>query len=202
MGYTIDSHRLVLDGKAVLFVATPNQGGTVKPVYLIIHYTAGATADGAINWFANPEAKASAHLVVGRDGETTQMVPFNRIAWHAGKSTWQGIDGLNAFSIGIEIVNRGKLVRTEGGVWQDWTRRTVPAAEVLVARHKNEASDAGWHTYTTEQIEAVAAIGIALNARYAFADVLGHEDIAPTRKTDPGPAFPLQSVASKILGRH
>ncbi|MBC7850632.1 MAG: N-acetylmuramoyl-L-alanine amidase, partial [Chitinophagaceae bacterium] len=103
------------DGKPVNFVATPNKGGLFAgtfPSYLVMHYTAATTANSAINWFANKNAKASAHLLIARDGTVTQFAPFNTITWHAGDSQWTGLIGLNRYSIGIELVNAGRLQKT------------------------------------------------------------------------------------------
>lgn len=189
------------DGTRVPFEETPNVSpGTIVPKYLIMHYTAGTTADSAVNWFKNPNASASAHLVIDRDGSVTQMVRFNRKAWHAGRSRWQGIVGLNAHSVGIEMVNAGVLTH-QGDVWKTWTGQTIPDEQVAVAAHKHESSPRGWQTYTPEQIESALAAAVALHRRYGFADILGHEDISPGRKTDPGPLFPLAGFRSKVLGR-
>lgn len=199
--FSIKNHKLLRDGKEVEFVQSPNGGDPLNPTYLIIHYTAGTTASGAINWFRNPEAKASAHLVVERDGSVTQMMPFNQVAWHAGKSALNGIVGFNRHSIGIEIVNAGKLQRNGSGKWVNWAGNVIGDDDVIIARHKNETSETGWHAYTESQINTAVDIGVALRKKFSFLDILGHEDIAPTRKVDPGPAFPLLSVQSKILGR-
>lgn len=166
-----------------------------------MHYTAGAKADGAISWFRNPEANASAHLVIDRDGAITQMVDFNRVAWHAGKSAYSGLEGINGYSIGIEIANAGKLSKGGDGKWRNWADNAVADSEVVVATHKNEAHEAGWHRFTSQQIQASIEVGIALRDKYKLIEVLGHDDIAPKRKVDPGPAFPMLSVASKIMGR-
>ena len=120
--FSIQNHSLLNAGAAVPFTATPNQGGVVRPLYLIMHYTAGTSASGAISWLANPEAKASAHLVVDTNGAVTQMVRFNRVAWHAGRSNWGDLEGMNQFSIGIELVNAGKLRRV-AGKWLNWAGR-------------------------------------------------------------------------------
>ena len=143
MVYDVQSHRLRQAGKPVPFQESPNKGGAVRPLYLIMHYTAGTSADGAIKWLADARAKASAHLVVDRSGSVTQLVPFNRIAWHAGKSRWNELDGMNAFSLGIEIVNAGKLRRNERGQWVNWASTIIPDEEVTVATHKNESSATG-----------------------------------------------------------
>lgn len=199
--YEVQKHFLHKDGTPVSFIKSPNGGSSVRPLYLIIHYTAGTTADGAISWFKNSAAKASAHLVIDRKGVATQMRSFNQSAWHAGKSTWNELEGMNSFSLGIELVNAGKLTKTESGDWVNWAKNKITSSEVIVATHKHESSPAGWHNYSPEQIEAVVDIGMALHAAYGFLDVLGHEDVSPHRKVDPGPAFPMSSVQSRILGR-
>ncbi|MGL4438255.1 MAG: N-acetylmuramoyl-L-alanine amidase, partial [Bosea sp. (in: a-proteobacteria)] len=153
--FSVNNHRLREDGVDVSFVLSPNGGAALTPTYLIMHYTAGMTAAGAINWFKNPEAEASAHLVIDRDGKITQMMPFNKVAWHAGISSWQGLTGFNRHSIGIEIVNAGKLNRNGAGKWVNWAGNVVADKDVIVAKHKNENSDAGWHAYTDVQIERV-----------------------------------------------
>lgn len=199
----IEQHRLVQDGSsfAVGFRESPNRGGALRPRFLIMHYTAGIGAGGAISWLCDPQAKASAHFVIARaDGAVTQLVDGNRVAWHAGQSAWNGLQGLNQHSIGIELDNAGKL-RREGGKWVNWAKRAVPDDEVVELTHKQETTPAGWHTYSAVQIESAIEVALALHAAYRFEDILGHEDIAPGRKSDPGPAFPLASFASRVLGR-
>jgi N-acetylmuramoyl-L-alanine amidase len=199
--YSVKAHRLTDNGQPVPFRQSPHGGARLKPLYLVVHYTAGLSAGSAVDWFLDPRAKASAHLVIDRRGAATQLMSFDRTCWHAGKSAWKGLEGLNGHSIGIEIVNAGKLSKGPGGRWQTWTGETIPDAEVVVARHRDEQCEAGWHAYAPDQIAAVTAIGVALHSAYGFRGVLGHEDIAPGRKVDPGPAFPLESVAARILGR-
>ncbi|MCU0841698.1 MAG: N-acetylmuramoyl-L-alanine amidase [Thiobacillaceae bacterium] len=202
----IVNHRLVrADGSPMPFVASPNMAGVMRPEYLVIHYTAGGSAEGSIAWFRNPQAQAAAHLVIGRDGAITQMVPFNRVAWHAGRSQWDGRSGLNGFSIGIELDNAGKLERV-GSRWVSAvSKRAYADDDVLVAHHKHDrpgAPPCGWHEYSEAQIEACLTVGLLLMQRYELKDVLGHEDIAPGRKSDPGPAFPMGSYRGRLLGRH
>lgn len=198
----VRNHLLYLEPtRQATFVTTKNLGKAINPLYLIIHYTAGTTAKGAIEWFQNPESQASAHLVIDRDGKVTQMVPFNRRAWHAGVSKWGALEDINSHSIGIEIVNAGKLSKRTDGTWLTWLKTPIPTDEVTLATHKNEQREAGWHEYTAEQIQATIDIGIVLAQKYELLDVLGHDDVAPTRKKDPGPLFPLLSVSSRILGR-
>ena len=201
----IRNHRLELDdGRAAEFAASPHAGGTITPRYLVLHYTAGSSAASTVSWFQNRASRVSAHLVIARDGTPTQLVPFNREAWHAGRSSWGSLSALNHHSIGIELDNAGCLVRS-GGKWvSPLTRRSYPDNEVTVATHKHAApgtAPCGWHAYTPEQIESTLACGMALVAHYGLADVLGHEDIAPGRKRDPGPDFPMESVRARLQGR-
>lgn len=201
----IQNHRLVRhDGEAVSYQPSPHVGGTIKPRFLVIHYTGGSSAAGSIAWFLDPASKVSAHLVIARDGTVTQVVPFDREAWHAGNSQWGALTGLNRHSIGIELDNAGYLVRS-GGKWvSPLTRRAYPDSAVTVAVHKNDppgAAPSGWHAYSAAQIEAVLEAGMALFAHYGLEDVLGHDDIAPGRKRDPGPDFPMESVRARLQGR-
>lgn len=201
----IRNHRLTRDdGHAAAYLASPHAGGTITPRFLIIHYTAGSSAAGTISWFRHPASKVSAHLVIARDGTVTQMVPFDREAWHAGPSRWGSLSGLNRHSIGIELDNAGNLIRS-GGKWvSPLSRRTYPDSDVTVAPHKNDppgTPPTGWQAYTPAQIEATLGCGIALFRHYALADVLGHDDISPGRKRDPGPDFPMESVRARLLGR-
>lgn len=199
----VENHLLATNGSAFTVTAdsTPNVGGVLKARFLVIHYTAGVGASGAVSWLKRPEAKASAHLVVARDtGDVTQLVPFNRVAWHAGVSSWQGLNGMNAHSIGIELDNAGRLTR-EGGKWVNWAKIAIPDVDVVEAQHKNESVAAGWHAYSAKQMESLVEIASALHSAYAFQDIIGHDDIAPHRKADPGPVFPMESFRSRVLGR-
>ena len=197
----ITNHRLI-DGDAVTFVGTANQSAGIRPLYLVIHYTAGLGLDGTVAWLRNPAAKASAHLVIGRDGRIVQMVAFNRRAWHTGLSRWGDIESLNAYAIGIELDNAGRLQRRGDGAWvHPASGRVMPAREVIEAQHKAEARPAGWHAYTEPQLNTAEVVARALHGRYGFIDVLGHDDIAPGRKVDPGSAFPMARIASQVMGR-
>lgn len=197
----IINHRLFQDdGTPFPFIATPNMGGELKASYLVMHYTAGPSADHSIKWLINPTAKASAHLVIGRDGSVTQLVPFNRVAWHAGQSSWQGLVGMNQYSIGIEMDNAGTLNKV-GDQYQAWFGTSYPADQVIEATHKSEKVKRAWHLYTPEQLFAALEVGSLIVQTYGLKDVIGHEDIAPRRKFDPGPAFPMASFHSRIFGR-
>lgn len=198
----IQNHKLVAEaGEAdVPFLNSPNKSGTITPKYLIIHYTAGRSAQSSIDWFMNAQAQASAHLVIGIDGKVTQLVPFNKKAFHAGKSKWAGLNGMNSHSIGIELDNPGMMTRT-GNKWFAWFGKEYPASVITEAVHKHQETPAGWHIFPEKQIEACIKASLLLVQHYQLADILGHEDISPFRKVDPGPAFPMESFKSKVLGR-
>jgi N-acetylmuramoyl-L-alanine amidase len=182
------------------FVSSPNVGEQVQHEYLIIHYTAGRSAESSISWLSNRRANASAHVVIGRDGGIAQLVSFDKVAWHAGESHWENREGLNRCSLGVELDNLGKLTR-RGDRWLAWFGGECNPAEVLEAVHKHEGVARGWHTYTQEQLEAALELANLLVNHYGLRNVLGHEDISPGRKVDPGPAFPMSSFRAHVLGR-
>ncbi|MDP2031403.1 MAG: N-acetylmuramoyl-L-alanine amidase [Thiobacillus sp.] len=201
----IQNHCLARDdGQAASFFASPNTGGVITPSLLVLHYTAGSSAASTVAWFRDPRSRVSAHLIIGRDGSVTQLVPFNRAAWHAGRSSWGSLSGLNHYSIGIELDNAGCLVRS-GGKWvSPLSRRSYPDSDVTVAIHKHAppgTQPCGWHAYTSAQIESTLECGMALVKQYGLNDILGHEDISPGRKCDPGPDFPIESVRARLMGR-
>lgn len=189
------------DGKQVSYRATPNKGSKYTPTYLVMHYTAATKAAGSIAWFLKPEAKASAHLVIDKDGTITQFAPFNVVTWHAGASQWNGLKGLNSYSIGIELVNGGKLIK-QGGKWVcPVDKESVPDNDVIIAKHKNETVENAWHEYSEKQLAVAIEVAALLVKTYTLKDVIGHDDISPYRKSDPGPAFPKGSFKSKAMGR-
>lgn len=189
------------NNKQVDLKATPNKGGIYTPQYLVMHYTASISEKGSVNWFLNPQAQASAHLLIDRDGSITQFAPFNIITWHAGVSEWNGLKGLNKFAIGIELVNAGKLIRS-GNTWMSpLDNKPIPDSDVIIATHRNDTTSAGWQTYTDIQLQVAAEIAALLAKTYALKDVVGHDEIAPHRKIDPGPAFPMTSFRSRAMGR-
>jgi len=174
----------------------------VDPRYLVIHYTAGRSARESIGFLATRAAEASAHVVIARDGTITQMVPFDRVAWHAGKSLWEGIRGLNSHSLGIELDNAGMLKRGPNGKWFSWFGDRYPEEEVAEAVHRNEKGVVrGWHVYTPKQLAAALELATLLVRSYGIRDVIGHDDISPGRKQDPGPLFPMDRFRGKVLGR-
>ena len=198
VGLSIEDDRLV--GEGVSFIESPNKGGDLAPRYLVFHYTAGKSAASSINWLTNPESKASAHLVLARDGTITQLAPFDVKTWHAGLSHWDGVSGLNSYSIGIEMDNAGALKKV-GDQYQTWFGTLYAEDQVVFAKHKLDDESRWWHAYTEVQIQKAVELAQLLVRHYDLKDVVGHEDIAPDRKRDPGPAFPLENVRALVLGR-
>jgi N-acetylmuramoyl-L-alanine amidase len=197
----ISNHRFPQE--EVPFKKTPNQGETFGPGLpdtIVIHYTAGSSAESSIKTLCDKKTRASAHLVIGRDGSVTQLVPFNKIAWHAGKSAYGGRTGYNKYSIGIEIDNAGRLTKS-GDQYIAWFGRVYTEEEVIEAVHRNESEPHYWHRYTEKQIEIVYDICSDLVDAYGISSILGHEEISPQRKVDPGPAFPLDKLRDRVLYR-
>lgn len=188
----IINHRLHRDdGTPYAFRTVPGTGPVIKPRWLVMHYTADS-GSSAVNWFASPSntKKVSAHIVIARDGTITQCVPFNRKANHAGKSEWKGVSGLNSHSIGIEMVGWG-IVEGGPGNWKAGGK-TLPDSEVLQATHKFGKPTCGWTKYPQAQLDTALELARLLVKEYGLEDVVGHDDIAPGRKQDPGPAFPME----------
>ncbi|MGF7140238.1 N-acetylmuramoyl-L-alanine amidase [Roseimarinus sediminis] len=180
---------------------TPNHSGLFSagmPDTLVIHYTAGAGYQSTAEWLCNETAGASAHLVIGRQGELAQLLPFNKMAWHAGTSAWKGRTHLNRFSIGIELANAGMLTRRASGYFTSFGQK-VADDKVVLARHKSRTSEEAWEAFSEAQLEMCEAVCIALKQCYDIKEIVGHDDIAPERKIDPGPAFPMEHLRSKVL---
>ena len=197
----IEDHRLLTDdGRPVEYRETPNMGGALRPSWLVMHFTAGRDCESSVSWLTRPEARASAHLVIGRDGRIVQLAPFDRVTWHAGRSHWRGVSGLNAHSVGIELDNAGRLERAGGG-WQAWFGGGYADEDVMIATHRNETRECGWHRFTERQLDTALEAAIAIVRAYRLEDVIGHDDISPGRKSDPGPAFPMTSFRGAVSGR-
>ena len=141
-----------------------------EPSLLILHYTGMATATAAIARLCDPAAKVSAHYLIDEDGTVLALVPESRRAWHAGIAAWRAIDDVNGHSIGIELVNPG----------HEW----------------------GYRAFPQPQITALIELATAIVDRHALpaAAVIGHSDVAPARKTDPGELFPWAELAAHGLG--
>lgn len=203
--YEIKNHFLYINGQRVQYKASPNKSGVMKPVLSVVHDTAGhLTKGGAANWLCNPKAGASAHFVTERDGEIVQLVPTNRIAWHAGKSSYKGRSGCNHFSIGNEIANPGMLKKTSDGKYQSWFKTKYDKSEGIafgkVDNGKHSFSGYAMD-YTPEQIEASLGILIACREAYGITEVAPHWQISPGRKVDTNPLFPLASIRARLMGR-
>lgn len=142
-----------------------------RPRLVILHYTGMSSAEKAIDWLSREESRVSCHYVIDEAGRITQMVPEALRAWHAGVSCWQGERDINSCSIGIEIHNLG---------------------------HSH-----GYPDFPPHQIEAVASLTHDICRRHHIAPegVLGHSDVAISRKIDPGEKFPWQTLAKHGVGR-
>lgn len=200
MSLEIKDH--ILSGPNVKkMVPSPNHSGEFEKGNLdtvIMHYTAGPYSI-ALKTLTNPQVRASAHVIIDRDGTITQLIPFNLQAWHAGVSEYKGRTGYNKYSIGIEMANAGFLTKS-GNIFRAWYGETFNPSDVIEAIHRNETTPRYWHVYTPEQINAAFDLVQKLIDTYGLKYILGHEEIAPGRKFDPGPAFPLDKFRERLLG--
>lgn len=197
MTFTIVDDRLARGGGSVPFVPSPNTGGRMQPAAIVVHDTAGPSALSAINTFRSSGSKVSAHLVVDRDGSVTQMVDFDTVAWHAGKSVLDGRQGCNGFTIGIEIVNPG-ILNGKGCAW--FHKKGQPGYGDAVQCTTPEHGNGFWVAYTPAQIEAVTAICKALVKAYpTIKQIVPHWYIAPRRKVDTNPLFPLEQLRNAVF---
>lgn len=193
--------------EGVPFVAAKMAGGMISPEIVVLHDTAGRLEKFNSRDYLARSAAVSVHFVVERDGTISQLVPTNRRAAHAGKSIWQGRSDCNAFSIGIEIVNPGRLTRGVGGAalawWgQDFGLGGAVGGYTLADIETPEHGKGCWMSYTPEQIEAVEGLLTALFAGIpTLKDIVGHWYISPRRKADPNPLFPIDAIRARVLGR-
>ena len=196
----IVNHRLLRDdGTPYPFRATPNQGGTITPRWLVMHYTAGGTAEESIGWLCSSQSSASAHVVIAKDGSITQLVPFDRIAWHAGRSSWRGINGVNSRSLGIELDGFGFLGDAGPGRWKFRSTR-VADSDVVVGTHRFGSPTGGWAKFPQAQLNVALELAKLLVQTYGLEEVIGHDDVAPGRKQDPGPAFDMATFRAAVMG--
>lgn len=173
---------------------SPIPGGADMSVRrcLVIHFTSGATAQSSVESMAS--RGLAAHLVIDRDGTIYQCRAFNRECGHAGVSRWKDPKtdklyvGLNHCAIGIELANAGN----DGGVI-DWSKKKA-GATVSAAKHRNGGKMQNWEEYPQAQLDACFSAAKAIVEKYNLDDVTGHDCIAPERKEDPGPLFPMQKL--------
>lgn len=181
-------------------------GGNPMPTrrFLVIHFTGGWSGASAVDFWKTHAAKgANAHIVIDRDGSVIQCRAFNWTAGHAGVSKWKdpktGIwyKGLNSCSIGIELANCGDLTRATypATMPSEWAGQPIPR---LNARHKNGGPIKEWEKYDHRQLDTLQDVSKLLVERYKLDDVVGHDDIAPDRKNDPGPAFPMNQFRAYL----
>jgi N-acetylmuramoyl-L-alanine amidase len=139
---------------------------------VVVHYTGMTSAAAALARLCDPEAKVSAHYVIEEDGSVWALVEEERRAWHAGVSAWRGQREVNGVSIGVELVNPGHA----------WGYRDFPQA----------------------QIAALISLLDDVRARWTIADrdIVGHSDVAPARKEDPGEKFPWPQLHAAGHGIH
>lgn len=209
MAFTIKDGRLREGTRTVDMVASQYTSGAFakgEPKFLVIHFTYGGTGRSSAEWFRSPENPgSSAHLVIDRDGSIIQCVSLSTVAWHAGKSSWRGIDGLNRHSIGIELANWGYLKKSGNG-WASYTGKAI--ADPFIAAHRNGNPSAygkheaiGWEPYPEAQWQAcVAASRAILEAYPSIGEIIGHDDISIGRKWDPGPAFDMERFRAMVQG--
>jgi len=159
--------------KAVINRPSPNsepRRGGRRPDMLILHYTGMASTEEALARLCDPRAKVSAHYCIDEDGTLHALVPEERRAWHAGVACWEGERDINSRSIGIELVNPGH--------------------------------DFGYRDFPEPQIARLIALADDILTRHPIAPwhVLGHSDVAPQRKRDPGERFPWRRLAAVGIG--
>ena len=150
----------------MIWTPSPNIGERTLPIsMLVLHYTGMKSGASAIDWLANPQSKVSAHYVVDEDGQIVHMVREEQRAQHAGLSYWRGITDNNSASIGIEIVNPG----------HEW----------------------GYRPFPEEQMAALVPLVAEIVRTYSIEprNVVGHSDVAPARKQDPGELFDWERLA-------
>ncbi|MBO6517992.1 MAG: N-acetylmuramoyl-L-alanine amidase [Bacteroidia bacterium] len=167
---------------------------------IVLHYTAGGEARTSASFLASDHTKVSAHLIIGRDGGIFQLIPFNMKAWHAGKSEHQGRVGMNRYSLGITMDNAGILEQIDQ-YYRSWFGGRYTADKVVYEKHHNHNHLSYWHKYTDVQISTCETVCKLLVDHYNLKFILGHDEVAPERKTDPGPAFPIAAIRQRIFGK-
>ena len=138
---------------------------------IVIHYTGMQSRIASIKRLVNSRSKVSCHYLIDRKGIILQLVEDNKVAWHAGKSKWKSYENINRYSIGIELVNKGH--------------------------------DFGYEKFTNQQLNKLIKLCLVLKKKYKIknSNILGHSDIAPLRKKDPGEKFPWKKLSNNMVGQ-
>ena len=138
--------------------------------FIIFHYTGMKKESDAINKLINIQSEVSCHYLIKNNGKIIKIVPNLYIAWHAGKSSWKKYRSLNKYSIGIEITNPG--------------------------------SEFGYKKFSKKQISAILRLSKFLVKKYKIdnKNILGHSDVSPERKKDPGEKFPWKYLSQNKIG--
>ena len=179
-------------------------GREITPEIVVLHDTASRITQGnAARYLQNNDRNVSVHFVIERDGSVVQQVPLNRKANHAGKSSYHGRGWCNGFSIGIEIVNPGKMQRGGGRDARAWWGGTYSIDSYAIQEVSTAEHGAGWWMpYSEEQIASVIdLLQVLFNGIETLKDIVTHWYISPGRKVDTNPIFPLEQVKSIIFGR-
>ena len=137
---------------------------------IVIHYTGMQSRIESVRRLLSPKHKVSCHYLIDRKGKILKMVDDNKVAWHAGKSKWKNYNNLNKYSIGIELVNKGH--------------------------------EFGYEKFTISQVNNLIKLCQNLKKKYKIknSNIVGHSDIAPLRKKDPGEKFPWQKLQRNKIG--
>ena len=149
---------------------SPNWNARRLPISMVVlHYTGMETAEAALERLCDPAAEVSAHYLIEEDGKVHRLVREDRRAWHAGRSSWRGITDVNSASIGIELVNPGH--------------------------------EFGYRPFPDAQMAALLPLLADIVQRHDIprANVVGHSDVAPARKEDPGELFDWELLAAHRL---
>ncbi|AZB57247.1 N-acetylmuramoyl-L-alanine amidase [Cereibacter sphaeroides] len=196
----IEHHRLT----DVPFQQARHIGREIVPTLVILHDTASRLTPGsAAAYLAENAVGVSVHFVVERDGTIVQQVPTNRRAGHAGKSSFHGRAGCNDFSIGIEIVNPGRMTRLSESQAVTWYGEIFAISLFGIREVETPEHGRGlWMPYAEAQITAVLELLRALfEGVPTLRDIATHWYVSPGRKVDTNPLFPLEHVRARILGR-
>lgn len=179
-------------------------GPDIIPEIVILHDTASPIKKGsAAAYLRENSAKVSVQFVIERDGTIIQQVPVGKRANHAGKSVYHGREWCNGFSVGIEIVNPGKMSWVNDRKVRAWWGQEFDVEDFGIERVATIAHGSGWWMpYTEAQLEAVIRLLQDLFASYdTLMDVTTHWYVSPGRKVDTNPLFPLDHIKAFVMGR-